>query len=229
VAASPAPQIPVLPPALGRGELLSAVSQVASAAAGGRAYPTAAADLAGRRFALRLPFGCGGPPPAAAALRYSLDAQTLRLSARPESWGGSLLARALIGQAEAVEGFWLSRPWLLTEDCPAPPQAPSPLDATPSAPETVAIAQVFEPGGSRLLRRGGKAYEATKKLDGGPVPGPAGLRLVLEGRLTAGDGHRPIRCFSARSDRPPVCMVIVELDRVAFETPDGDMLAEWRS
>lgn len=221
----PTPQtLPLPTPPLGRAELLDAVRAAASAAATGEAYPTATAELGGRRFALRLPVGCGGPDPKA-AVGYAYDAQagTLRVSARPQDWTRLAQGR-LFGQAEAVEGFWLRRPWLLSEACPVGAQGAGP----PPAPETVGLVQVFEEGSSRLTRRAGRAYEAVRKLDAQAVPAPGALRLVFEGRIAEAEG-RPVRCIALNPEARPVCIVRVELDRVAFEGAAGDMLAEWRS
>ncbi|MFN3582466.1 hypothetical protein [Phenylobacterium sp.] len=219
------------PPPLGRAGLLAAVGQTASATAAGAPYPGAVRALEGRRFALRLPFGCWGPGPAEAGLGYTADAArgALRLTARPETWTDAPFAAPLTeGQeVESVEGFWLSRPWTTSEACPA--LSPAQLPGTAPSPETLGLAQVFAEGGSRLLRRGGRPYEATVKLAEGEVPGVGGYRLVLEGRLAGGPDHRPIVCRSDHPDRRPTCMARVELDRVAFEDAGGRTLAEWRS
>jgi hypothetical protein len=198
----------------------------ASAYAAGQSAPPGAAQLAGRPFAIRLPFGCGGDVAEDAPLPYAdvAPSLSLRLRARPQTWTDAPWARALAGAAdvEAIEGFWIRRPWLRSEGCPATPGS-----AGPPSPETLALAQVFEKGGSRLLRRGARGYEATIKA--AAAPGPAGLRLALEGRIAGGEGASPVRCLGDAPDRRPVCLIVVELDRVAFEDPDGKTLSEWRS
>ena len=211
----------------------SAKASAASAAAGGS--PTEAeARLAGRRFALRLPFGCLGPQPeAGAGYAYDPPRKTLKVRVRPEAWTDAPWARSLVGtpQTEAIEGFWVRRPWLLAEACPsaAGDQAAVTAEESPAAsPETVGLARVFEAGGSRLLRRAGRDFEATERvLDGEAPPGQGGFRLVLEGRIGAAAGG-PIRCQADHPDVRPVCLVIVDIDRVAFEDADGRQLAEWR-
>jgi hypothetical protein len=224
------PVLPVPPPALGRAELLRAVAEAADASAAGREYPQGARQLEGRRFALRLPFGCGGPSASAEPrLGYELDARrgTLRLAARPEVWTDAGWARALVGggDVESIEGFWLSRPWTSSEACPPLPA----VAAAPPTPETVGLAQTFAEGGSRLLRRGDRPYEATVKLEEGQPPAAGGFRLALEGRIVAGADGRTVACLSGHPDQRPVCLVRVELDRVAFEDPAGATLAEWKS
>jgi hypothetical protein len=220
------------------------VDAVSAAVAAGGAYPSTAADLGGRRFSLKLPFGCGGPNPNA-KLRFvhNADRGTLQLTASPEIWTEAPWVRTLVdGEAvEAIEGFWLSRPWLQTEQCPAPPapavvaevdaSEPEPSDAPPPAPvrvtdETIALMQVFKAGGSRVLRRGGRPYEVTRKLDESEAPSPEGFRLLLQGRIVA--EREPIRCLSEHVNRRPVCLVEMEFDRIAFEDPAGKTLADWR-
>ncbi|MGA0604739.1 hypothetical protein ACO2Q0_01960 [Phenylobacterium sp. VNQ135] len=224
-----APTPPPTPPVVGRAELLAAVAAAASAVAAGDPPPAAAGALAGRRFALRLPFGCFGPSPdAAAGYAYDATKQVLKLSARPEPWTDADWARELAGtpSTEAIEGFWIRRPWMAAEACPK--AAPAPMIAP--APETVGLAQVFEEGGSRLQRRAGRPYEATEKLETEPPPGQGGFRLALEGRVAApAAGGGPIRCRAAHPDTPPLCLVLVDIDRVAFEDAAGRQLAEWRN
>lgn len=234
---APRPKTPVAspilatPPPMGRAGLLAAAGQAASATAAGARYPGAVRALDARRFVLRLPFGCWGPGPADARLGYTVDAArgVLRLTARAETWTDAPFAAPLsAGQTvESVEGFWVSRPWTVSETCPAPSPAQA-VDAPPY-PETFGVAQVFAKDGSRLLRRGGRPYETTVKLAEGEPPGVGGYRLVLEGRLAGGPDHRPIVCRSDHPDRRPTCLARVELDRVAFEDAGGKTLAEWRS
>lgn len=226
-----APAIPAPPAPLSRAELLDVVAEAAGASAAGAEYPEAARRLDGRRFALRLPFGCQGPTTGGEPrLGYIVDAKrgTLRLTARPEVWTEAGWARALVGGAdvESIEGFWVSRPWTTAETCPPLPAVSSPI---PPSPETVGLAQAFAEGGSRLLRRGDRPYETTLKLPDGQPPAWGGFRLVLEGRVTAGADGRTAACLSEHPDRRPVCLVRVELDRVAFEDATGANLAEWRS
>lgn len=248
------PTVTPVPPPLGRADLLAAIAEVSAATAGGGDYPELASSLGGRRFSLRLPFGCGGRANPDASLRFVHNAErgTLQLSARPQVWTETAWMRSLLGgeAVEAIEGFWLSRPWLPTENCPVQSNAsisasvsieaveeraslPEPeADAAPvaapppPASETVALVRVFEANGSRLLRRGGRPYEVTRKLDEAEAPGPQGYRLVLQGRIAA--DRQPIRCRYESMDRRPVCVVEMEFDRIAFEDPAGKTLADWR-
>ncbi len=126
---------PVLAPkpvsALTRGELVSAAGQAASAYAQGQ-VPTETDPLVGRGFAVRIPFGCTGPSQATegtagdgvARWTWGPDRKTIQLSLTPGDWTGSALAfqpgpAANAAPAwEAVEGFWVPRPWLAAETCP---------------------------------------------------------------------------------------------------------------
>lgn len=237
-AATPAPppappptapvEIPALPPPVDRAALLDAVAQAAEAFASGQALPPDIAKLAGRHFEVGLPLGCQGPAPADSPVGYSWDAKTrkLKIWATPETWTETKPIRALLGspETEAIEGFWLRRPWLRSPDCPAQPAGPPGA----ASPPTVGLAQVFDKGGSRLLRRNGRAYETTRRLEENKTPPAAGYRLVLAGRIVD-RGGAPIRCRSDSADQRPVCFVLVELDHVSLETPDGGGVADWSS
>jgi hypothetical protein len=66
---------------LGRADLLAALCGAADAFAAGRQASPEVATLAGGRFELRLPFGCGSPAPNEMPLgwRYDDRAETLRV------------------------------------------------------------------------------------------------------------------------------------------------------
>jgi hypothetical protein len=119
---------------------------------------------------------------------------------------------------------------LRSEACPAATAAQlQGAAAEGPAPETVGLAQVFEEGGSRLLRRDGRGYEATRKIEAGQAPMPGSWRLVLQGRIAPPGASPSVTCRSEHPDRRPVCLLRVEIDRVAFETADGEVLSEWKS
>jgi hypothetical protein len=235
---APAAAPAMTPPVMDREQILQAVDAAASDYAASRApdSPT----LAGRRFVIRQAFGCAGAAPPLAKdapgdgigrWTWGQAHQTIDIRLAPGDWTGSPLIAGGPETWEVVEGFWLTRPWLRSGECPAvaaDPLASGP--ATPS-PQTVGLAVVFEKGGSRLERRNGREYAFV--LRGGdkqPLAAPAsGLRLVLEGRLIAfGDG-RAISCRAAAPDQRPVCIAAAQVDRVAFEDASGATLSEWRS
>jgi hypothetical protein len=213
-------------PTLDRAAIIVAVAKASDALAAGR--PHGSAELAGRRFQVRLPFGCPGDDGESAFLRavFNEKTRTLRLTAAVQDWKAAPWARALVPgeNVEAIEGFWIRRPWLLTDVCPAQPaQAGGAI-----SPETLGLAQVFEKGSSRLARRERRPYSVTLKLMEGEAPPVGGFRLVLEGRLSGAEGG-PIRCLSDDPDLRPTCFVLAQYDRVAIEDAAGDLLGEWPS
>lgn len=236
-APAPAPLQVTPEPPLDRAALLAAVSQAASAYAAGESA-SGSDPLVRRTFDVSLPFGCqGAEEPSAedgdgtARWSWGPDRKTIRLGLTPGDWTRSaLLAGADPVPWEAVEGFWISKPWMMADGCPA--VRPDPLAGGPAAasPQTVGLAAVFEEGGSRLGRRNGRAYAYTVRGDGDAAPAAptSGYRLRLQGRITAFPDGRAVRCRAASPRQRPVCVAAVQLDRVAFQTAAGDTLSEWR-
>ena len=258
----PAPAAPAVitaPRQIDRAELLAAVDAAASAYAAGQSAasqsPASPDTLVGRRFVVRQAFACSPadlqPPEtetseagtdqnkgrALAAL--APDRKTLQLSLSPADLTESPLILDGGQTWESVEGFWLQRPWIRTDDCPALPtpvegETPSPAvntGATETPAPSVGLAAVFETHGSRLSRRNGRAYAFTVR-GAGDLPvilPPGGYRLVLEGRAIAFANGRAIRCASQSPNQRPICLVAAQVDRVAFEDATGRTLSEWRS
>jgi hypothetical protein len=222
---------------LGLEQIVAAGDAAAKAYAAGSLGSDENAALVDRRFEVRIPFGCEGPAAANAGdpLRWISDAkrQTLRLSARPEIWTDAAFATAVTDAAdiEAVEGFWIPRPWLASEACPPRSvRSPASEEALPAPRPTLGLAQFFRPGESRLSQRGGRPYEVVKRATPEAVESLQGFRLVLRGRVAALPDGQPVRCYSESSDLRPICLVSVELDYVAFEKPvTGEIIAEWRN
>jgi hypothetical protein len=223
--------------ALTRADILTAASAAASAYAAGQ--PQSGESLVGRRFSVRIAFGCTGPaaseaagaPDGLARWSWSRDGRAARLSMTPVDWTGSALAAAEPESPwEAVEGFWAPRPWMMSEDCPRLEGDSLSSDGTGVSPQTVALAAVFEKGGSRIGRRSGRAYAFTRRFEAGQTPSAPedGYRLRLEGRLAAFPDGRAVRCQADNPDQRPVCVVAVALDRVAYEEASGALLSEWR-
>lgn len=137
------PSVPLPKPPIGRADLLAAVAQAASAEAAGADDSAAQRLLDGQQFELRIRFGCRGPAPELdeAVLGWSFDAgkRTLRVRAAPTISIDDAIAQQILQQVngerfEAVEGFWIPRPWLLDPVCPdAPPAAPAGARAGPLA------------------------------------------------------------------------------------------------
>lgn len=229
----PPPRLPAITPPLGRSDLLAATAAAADAYASGRSAVPTNAELVGRSFEIRIPFGCYGASPdeSAASLRWNYDAEdkALRINATPEVWTDIPWVRALAGeQAEVVEGFWLPRPWSNAESCPTPEARMALPPILPAPQQTVGLAQVFETGGSRVHRRDGKPYRTVEKVEPEALQATEGFRLVLSGRVGALPNGQPVGCHSAGAELQPVCLVVVEFDRVAIENPSsGEQLAEW--
>lgn len=236
------PALPVAEPPMDRAGLLRAAADAASAAALGKDDRPAQRPLDGKRFELRIRFGCPGPgvPVANApfSLRFDSDKRTLRIRAAPELSLEEPWIAALAGDnVEAVEGFWMRRPWLLEPGCqPIPPAqdagaaAPAtaaPLPRTASASHRVGIAQFFTEAEPRTRRRDSRAYEATLTLDAEEQPSTQGYDLVLSGRLRRLPDARVIACHVVVPEAPPECVISAEFDRVRLERPGGELLAEW--
>ncbi|MFJ6025469.1 hypothetical protein ACIQC9_12835 [Brevundimonas sp. NPDC092305] len=259
---APAPS-PVAPTALSRTELVAALALAASAHAAG-ASDAAAPALAGRPFSLRLPFGCFGPvgagaSPTAVALagdglaswRWSEDRRSQILSLRPVDWTrSSLLGVSGDPMWDRADGYWIARPWLASDDCPAASPsttssptvesgnqgASPPIEAQIGAPNaaaspfTAGLAAIQTAEGSRLGRRAGEPYSFTVRgIDKTPPAAPtAGYRLVLEGRIGTFPDGKAVRCSATNPNRRPTCIVAVALDSIRFETAAGARLSEWR-
>jgi hypothetical protein len=244
--AQDAPALPIAEAPLDRRALLSALAEVASAVALGQDDRERQRELDGKRFELRLRFGCGGPgEPALSEPRrwtYEEDSRVLRLHVGPDVDLATPLVRSIAAEGfEAAEGFWVRRPWLLSAGCPARPQASAPeaapapvataeaIGSEPAQPEPrIAIAQFYTAADPRTHRRDSRAYQATKTLDADEAPSASGYDLVLSGRLKALPGGRVIACTSAAAEAPPACIISAAFDQVAIEAPDGkESIAQW--
>ncbi|MDP2116459.1 MAG: hypothetical protein Q8J71_03580 [Brevundimonas sp.] len=236
---SPTPAV-VVPTTLTRAGLLAATSRAASAYAAGERLE-GVDPLIGRPFALRVPFGCNGPQPTAAEAagdglaRWSWgpENRTIQLSLTPGDWLNTALISGEAGGSdwEAVEGFWIPRPWLTVGDCSAIRADPLQSGDGAPSPQTVGLAAVFRSDDSRVGRRNGRAYTFTIRPTGDtPLTAPVGgYRVILEGRLASFPEGRAIRCRASSPDQRPVCIAAIRLDRVAFTTADSSvLLSEWR-
>lgn len=239
---APAP-IAVAPPSLTRADLIAAAGAAASAYAAG-ASAAEAEGLAGRSFSIRVPFGCFGadqaeatdPADGLARWRRGPKGDTIRLSLNPADWtkAGPIAEAAPPNETEgweAAEGFWITRPWLLGDACPAarpvdPAQAP-----IPASPETLGLVALFKSDESRFGRRNGRAYSFTQRAKGeAALADPAkGYATVFGGRIAAFPDGKAIHCRAVAANQRPVCIVAVQLDRVTFEDgATGDFITEWR-
>ncbi|MFA7587483.1 MAG: hypothetical protein WCY11_15035 [Novosphingobium sp.] len=253
----PAPSAGALPRvAVGRADLLAAFARAADATAAGRPLPDANRQLIGRTFTLKLPFGCSGEAskdhPAWAGWTFGRNRQSLKLAATPERWTDADWVKSIAGNLshEAVEGFWIERPWTSSEECPARETVSATPSATGSAAgspgasqaasdadqadsderQTVGVAQFFVPNSPRTFQRGSRAYAHTIRVrEPADIEGRT-YHLALSGRVTGYPDGQPIHCVQESPDRRPVCLMAVEWARVSFEDPrDGSALVEWRN
>ena len=240
------PPRPLPPPGpLDRETLLIAIAHAASDHAAGVDDLQAQRTLEGRRFEVRLRFGCGPPGLVAGASGWSFDRDSRKLHIRavPSLTLDDPLVRTIGRGAEAAEGFWLARPWLLTAVCPAardaaPDPVDTPTDEAREAQEAepaprfarVGLAQFYTETDARTRRRSDRPYEVTQVLAEGDELGEEGFNLILSGRLRALGAGRVIHCRGASPDAPPDCIVSSDIDRVWIERPqDQSVIAEWAS
>ncbi len=255
--ASPAPRPapePVVSGVLGRADLIALAAAAADAAAAGREPGPEIARADGRRFELRLPFGCAGPAgsadgDAAAPMRWRYDstAQVLRISVDPVAWTArDWWPAAAAAGVEAIEGFWVARPWTSSEACPVRGEAPVAAGTEPetvpgqtgpgqtgpgqTGPEqTLAVGQIFLADSGRGGRRDGKPYQAVVRVAEDQLDMTRGFRLRINGRIARAGTVGPVRCRQAVDPgQRPVCLVSVVIDEVTVENPaGGETLATW--
>lgn len=231
----PIAAVPLLP--IERPQLLAAVAAAADAVAGGQPLPARNISLVGRSFVIRLPFGCDGPltdlESEWAGWNYNLKTNALKLSAQPQIWSEDPWVQAIAGQTpyEAIEGFWIRRPWTNAPTCPKALSAEHSGGASDGAVrQTVGIAQFFAPGAPRTMRRGTRPYAVTLKADEDLGDNPREYHLLISGRITGFADGQPVHCWNEADNLPPVCLIAAEFSRVAFEdVTGGKTLSEWRN
>lgn len=247
------PPAPLATVALDRAGLLGALDRAASAYAAGRTT-TEDEDVADRRFVVRQAFGCGGPAPAPnpglAQWTWGRERRSIEIALTPVDWSANPLFGDAATTWEAIEGFWIARPWMREDGCPSTRPATAheaekslapalrqaavatPVAVLPAAPnpQAAGLAAVFDEGGSRIGRRVGKPFAFTLRADGAAdLDAPLrGFRLVIGGRFTTFPDGRAIHCSAPSPEVRPVCIAAAIVDRVAFEDADGKLLREWR-
>jgi hypothetical protein len=229
---------PAVEPPLDRERLLLAVIRAASAFAAGGRDSEAQRKFDGKRFELRVRFGCGDGGDESRGWRFDEKSRTLRLRVSQDISKDDIIAAKVAGdEFESVEGMWLRRPWLLAAACPAAQARPSAEEpdvgpAVPAEPMAasprVGVATFSTSADSRTTRRQQRPYEATKILGEGEAPSGQGYDFVMAGRLRALPDGRVIACSSESPDSPPACIISVHIDRVSIERPDTRaQIAEW--
>jgi hypothetical protein len=244
-AEKPRQPLPIVEPPFNRSRLLLTVARAASAHSAGLDDSSVQRMLDGKQFEVRLRFGCDGQGPKDDhGWSVDPDGRTLRLRVVPTLSLDDDVSRAVASEGvEAVEGFWLKRPWVLQAACPvrtmtagtgsrqgaAESDQGSELRAEPlPAVHRIGIAQFFVADDSRTRQRTGRPFEAVRQLEEGERVGEQGFDLILAGRFRARSDGRVILCTGSGRNRPPDCIVSVAVDRVRIENPeDKRVLAEW--
>lgn len=231
--ATPSPTNPTMQ-VMDRADILRLAALAADpgsdAAAG--AADNSLSDAIGRRFELALPFGCAGPTPrdSTSPLRWSYDQneEALRLHVEVMPWEADDWA---VGDAvDAIEGFWISRPWSSSSGCPRRADGYPAAPANAESDRTLAIAQFFGASDRREALRSGRPFSLVQRIAKADFAAPAGFRLLLSGRIARVPGSESsAKCLQpGGSERRPVCVLAVELDEVRIENPvSGEVLANW--
>lgn len=229
----PQPSEPIELSPLNRGDILTAAARAADMFGAGQPLPEANRALIDRKFALRLPFGCAGAEAEAwAGWTWNPATKALKVTIRPEQWGDAPWIAAIAPERtfEAVEGFWLRRPWTSAETCPSPSVRTPNMTGGGEGRQTVGLAQFFSASSPRTLRRGGRPYAVTLKEPVMPDPRTGRFALSIRGRISGFADGQPIRCWTSSPDLEPVCLVAVELESVGIEDlSTGKSVAEWHS
>ena len=211
---SPLPDLP-----LDRQGLLVAMLQASSAAILGADDARQQESLRGRRFELRMRFGCTDSR-TALERRWTHDERSgaLRVVVRPDI-DHDVGEGSEEGSSAHERGFLVPNPTLLAAGCPSAAYAAAP--ATTSL--RFGVVQRTDPQGARS-RQLLESYEVTKKI--APEEAPSeGLDLIVRGRLETG-GPGPIRC--APRGGIVECLALSTIDLVSIEDPaNGRLIAEW--
>jgi hypothetical protein len=221
-AAKPAEPVTIHDDSLDREAVILAALHALTDAALGHDDAAAQRELRGRKFAVRIRFGCPGVTDPDRSWSYDAAQKVLRVNVRSSLTDAALPKSDLLAKEyQGGVGFVLGRPWLLGAGCPAGGFAA----ASPDAP-AITIAQLFTDADSRV-QRPRRDYALTRPIGPNEQPGD-GLDLIVSGRLAELADGRPIHCAAA--DGAPACIVSARIDRVAIENPaSGQSLGEWGS
>jgi hypothetical protein len=189
------------------------------------------AAVAGRRFRVEVPLGCGSGVSfgSSASGRWWYDDvdRAIRLQALPDIW-----ASADGHKLTSVRVFWITRPRRGPPDCPARTDNPS---ATPTTTPARSAPRIGLATASATIPRGGLSdetswYSSAVRATPSELPELApNLRLRIEGTVERDppDGVTVCKGSSVRS--APDCAIASRIDRVAFvNARSGALLAQWR-
>lgn len=237
-AADPDP-VTVVEPSLVRADLIEIAELASDALVAGEAMPQQVRDAVGRRFELAVPFGCTGAADedSAAPLRWRYDEneEVLRAHVAVTRWAASDWGLGESAEIEAIEGFWIARPWTSSPQCPPLAAGVSGAEAgSPAAPgQTLAVAQFFGGDVRREVLREGRPFQTVQRVPQSTFAAPGGFRLVLSGRIGRVPGANgqggPVRCVQPGGiEQRPICVVAVTLGELRIENPaNAEVLASW--
>ncbi|RXD06660.1 hypothetical protein EQZ23_00600 [Sphingomonas sp. UV9] len=232
---------------LSRADIIEIANAAADATSSGAKMPKRVAAAEGAQFEVDLPFGCDGPAAETSRepfrWRYDGESSSLRISVAPAVFDpGEWLGKPLSGSAgttspaaseEAIEGFWIARPWSSRGTCEAgsPTTVPLGIDAVTLPGQTLGLAQIFTDQDSKNARRSGKPYESVRRIGENDLKIDQGLRVRLRGRVARFPDGSTVRCRQpAGKEQRPICLVAVSFDDVGIENPSTqDTIATWAS
>lgn len=228
----PASGLPLPQTNLEREQLLVEMMRAASYAVVGVAKQSGQPRLKGRRFEIRMRFGCPGEIDARRSWRFDERQEALRVSVTPDSFAPTDLQPKQAGPAadggqaetddrpEPTRGFLVDRPTQLVSGC-----AVEEFAAVPGTSALrFAIVPLAAPGGARA-RELLADYQIVKKIAPDSVPAQ-GLDLILRGRLDSAGNEPVIRC--SPSGASVQCLATAVIDTVAIEDPARErLIAEW--
>lgn len=199
------PSVPAPRPPIDRASLLAAVAEAASAVAAGAELPESVRSLDGRQFEMRIRFGCRGPTDQLREgwLGWSYDAEARRIQVRamPTISKRDPFVGRLSGEAfEAVEGFWIPRPWLLQPLCPATAAIRDAGDRQAAQDEPSQRGPQPAPNGGSNAGSGDDSA-----VHAGAEPAPQDRRIGIAQFYTENDprtGRRDMRPYEARHTLP---------------------------
>lgn len=233
-APTPTPSPAEVRAALDRGGIIALAQRAADAFASGAAMPAQVRQAGGRRFDVVIPFGCSGPVGDIAgqlnAWQYDAVEETLRASVTPSTWQSTDWGLG-DSTARAAKGFWISRPWSSSNDCPERDTAPVPqgVEAITLPGQTLAIVQFFAAGANGEGWREGRPFEVVKRMAPDQVDNRKGLRLRVQGRIESSRNDGPVRCIQPGGmEQRPICAVMVRMEEVRIELPSSrEVLGAW--
>lgn len=229
-APAPTPK-PEPPGSLDRGAIISLADRAADAFASGDPIPAAVTDAADRRFDLLLPFGCAGPSAedSTQSMRWRYDEakQTLRVHVAPTTWQPQAWNVDPATGIDAIEGFWIARPWSSTVACPsqAGQATARGIEAITLPGQTLAIGQFF----TSTDRRNDHNFTVVRRIPAESFDASRGFRVRLTGRIARRSGGDPVRCVQPGGiEQRPICVIAASVDEVRIENAaTGAILATW--